>query len=158
MGGACLPLLATSAFLPVNLLHATDATTWSRVLSGYQSESLCECYADCARHHAGATFALSLIPILGDNRLLGTYYGCYYLVQGSGAVVGNLMIGAALDAGQRLGVPSLPWLLLLSLGATSAMRIAALDRQRQAAPVTTLIAEPCTVTASSSAIQSTQKL
>jgi hypothetical protein len=103
-------------------------------------------------------FALSLIPALGDNRLLGTYYGCYYLVQGSGAVVGNLMIGAALDAGHRLGLPSLPGLLILSLGAASALRLAAMDRQRQAVPVTTLIAEPCTVTASSSAVQSAQKL
>ena len=99
-------------------------------------------------------FALSLIPRLGDDRLLGTYYGGYYLVQGSGAVVGNLMIGAALDAGQRLGVPSVPWLLLLGLGAASAMRIAALDRQRRAAPVTTLTAAPCTVAVPSSAVQS----
>ena len=99
-------------------------------------------------------FALSLIPMLGDNRLLGTYYGGYYLVQGSGAVVGNLMIGAALDAGQRLGVPSVPWLLLLGLGAASAMSIAALDRQRRAAPVTTLTAEPCTLAVPSSAVQS----
>jgi hypothetical protein len=103
-------------------------------------------------------FVLSLIPILGDHRLLGTYYGGYYLVQGSGAVVGNLMIGAALDTGQRLGVPSVPWLLLLGLGAASAMRIAALDRQRRAAPVTTLTVEPCTLAAPRSAVQNAHRL
>ena len=160
MGGACLPLLATRAFLPVNLLHATDATTWSGVLTMVinLSPACVSAMLIVLGTMLVQPFALSLIPVLGDKRLLGTYYGCYYFVQGSGAVVGNLMIGAALDAGQRLGLPSWPWLLILSLGAASALRLAAMDRQRQAVPVTTLIAEPCTVTASSSAIQSTQKL
>jgi MFS family permease len=160
MGGACLPLLATRAFLPVNLLHATDATTWSGVLTIVinLSPACVSAMLIVLGTMLVQPFALSLIPVLGGNRLLGTYYGCYYLVQGSGAVVGSLMIGAALDAGHRLGLPSLPWLLILSLGAASALRLAVLHRQGQAVPVTTLIAEPCTVTASSSAVQSTQKL
>lgn len=142
MGGAFLPLLATRALVPVNVLQAADATIWSRVLP--VAINLSPVFVSAMLLVLGTMlvqpFALSLIPMLGDNRLLGTYYGGYYLVQGSGAVVGNLMIGAALDAGQRLGLPSLPWLLLLGLGAASAMSIAALDRQRRAAPVTTLTA------------------
>jgi hypothetical protein len=160
MGGAFLPLLATRAFVPVNVLQATDATTWSRVLTA--AINLSPAFVSAMLIVLGTMlvqpFALSLIPVLGDNRLLGTYYGCYYLVQGSGAVVGNLMIGTALDAGQRLGFPSLPWLLILSLGAASAMSIAVLDRKRQAVPVTTLLAEQCMVASSSSAVQGTQKL
>ena len=78
-------------------------------------------------------FALSLIPSLGGNRLLGTYFGFYYLVQGSGTIVGNLVIGAALDAGTGLGLQGLPWLLLLGLGLASAASIAALDRKHMKA-------------------------
>jgi MFS family permease len=160
MGGAFLPLLATRALVPVNVLQATDATLWSRVLT--VAILLSPVFVSAMLLVLGTMlvqpFALSLIPRLGDNRLLGTYYGGYYLVQGSGAVVGNLMIGATLDAGQRLGLPSLPWLLLFGLGAASAMSIAALDRQRRAAPVTTLTAEPCTLAVPSSAVQSAHKL
>jgi hypothetical protein len=74
-------------------------------------------------------FALSLIPTLGRNRLLGTYFGFYYLVQGSGTIVGNLAIGAAFDSGVALGFRSLPWLLLLAFGLASALSITALDRK-----------------------------
>jgi hypothetical protein len=78
-------------------------------------------------------FALSLIPSLGGNRLLGTYFGFYYLVQGSGTILGNLAIGAAFDAGTDLGLQGLPWLLLLGLGLASAAGIAALDRKHMKA-------------------------
>jgi hypothetical protein len=37
--------------------------------------------------------------------------------------VGNLAIGAALDTGTTLGLQSLPWLLLLSLGLASAASV-----------------------------------
>jgi MFS family permease len=160
MGGACLPLLATSALLPVHVLQVADATTWSRGLTAAinLSPALVSAMLVVLGTMLVQPFALSLISVLGDHRLLGTYYGCYYLVQGSGAVVGNLMIGTALDAGQRLGFPSLPWLCILSLGVASALRIAALDRKQQTVPVTTLSAEPCTVAASSSTVPSTQKL
>lgn len=74
-------------------------------------------------------FALSLIPILGSNRLLGTSFGFYCLVQGSGAVVGNLAIVAAFDVGTTLGFQSFPWLLLLGFGLASAARMISLDRK-----------------------------
>jgi hypothetical protein len=76
-----------------------------------------------------APFALSLIPVLGGDRLLGTYFGFYYFVQGSGTVVGNLAIGAMFDAGEALGFQSLPWLLLFGFGLMSAASMLALDRK-----------------------------
>jgi hypothetical protein len=160
MGGAGLPLLAARALLPVRVLQAADATTWSTVLTAAinLSPALVSAMLLVLGTMLVQPFALSLVSVLGDHRLLGTYYGGYYLVQGSGAVVGNLMLGTALDTGQRLGFPSLPWLLILSLGVASALRIAAMDRKQQAGPVTTLSAEPCTVAASGSTVQSTQKL
>jgi hypothetical protein len=75
-------------------------------------------------------FVLSLIPVLGGHRLLGTYFGFYYLVQGLGASAGNLTLGAAFDLAPALGFPSVPWLLLLSLGLASALSMLALDGKR----------------------------
>jgi hypothetical protein len=74
-------------------------------------------------------FALSLVPTPSSNRLLGTYFGFYYLVQGSGTIVGNLAIGAAFDAGEMLGFQSFPWLLVLGFGLASAISTTTLDRQ-----------------------------
>lgn len=74
-------------------------------------------------------FALSLIPVLGNNRLLGTYFGFYYLLQGSGTVVGNLAVGQAFDIGERLGFQGLPCLLMLGFGRTSAVSITDLDHK-----------------------------
>jgi hypothetical protein len=76
-----------------------------------------------------APFALSLIPVLGGHRLLGTYFGFYYFVQGSGTVVGNLAVGAAFDVGAKLGFQSFPWLLLLGFGLASAASVISLDRK-----------------------------
>ena len=75
-------------------------------------------------------FVLSLIPVLGGHRLLDTYFGFYYLVQGIGAIVGNLALGAVFDLALTLGSPSVPWLLLLSFGLASAISMVALDRKR----------------------------
>lgn len=79
-------------------------------------------------------FVLSLIPTLGERRLLGTYFGFYYLLQGLGAMVGNLTLGITFDLAPTLGFASLPWLLLLSLGLASALSIVTLDRQKAVAP------------------------
>jgi hypothetical protein len=73
---------------------------------------------------------LSLIPVLGANRLLGTYYGFYYLAQGIGVTVGNLVIGMAFDMSQAWGLTSI-WLLLIGLGLTSALSIITLDGRLQ---------------------------
>jgi MFS family permease len=137
MGGAFLPLLTTRTFLPIHTLQGAfaDATHVQAVLIG--AINLSPAFASAMLLSLGIMvvqpFALSLIPSLGGNRLLGTYFGFYYLVQGSGTIVGNLAIGAALDTGSTLGLQSLPWLLLLSMGLASAVSIAALDRKQMKA-------------------------
>jgi MFS family permease len=134
MGGAFLPLLAARTLLPIHTLHGAfgDATHMQAVLIG--AINLGPAFASAMLLSLGTMvvhpFALSLIPSFGGNRLLGTYFGFYYLVQGSGTVVGNLAIGAAFDTGTTLGLQSLPWLLLLGFGLASAASIAALDHRR----------------------------
>ena len=44
--------------------------------------------------------------------------------------MGNLTLDAAFDLPPTLDFPSLPWLLLLSLGLASAISMVALDRKR----------------------------
>jgi MFS family permease len=133
MGGAFLPPLAARPFLPIHALPGAfgDATNWQAVLIGAINFS--PAFASAMLLSLGTMivqpFALSLIPILGGNRLLGTYFGFYSLVQGSGTVVGNLAIGAAFDAGATLGLQSFPWLLLLGFGLASAASIISLDRK-----------------------------
>jgi MFS family permease len=131
MGGAFLPLLAAQPFLPIYALPGAfgDATNLQAVLMGVIN--FAPAFASAMLLSLGTMvvqpFALSLIPSLGGNRLLGTYFGFYYLVQGSGTIVGNLAIGAAFDAGITVGFQSLPWLLLLGFGLASAASTIALD-------------------------------
>lgn len=137
MGGAFLPVLAARPFLPLLTPQGTfaDTATVSGVLLG--ALNLSPALASAMLLSLGIMivqpFALSLIPTLSGNRLLGTSFGLYSLVQGSGSVVGNLLLGAAFDAGQSLGFASLPWLLMLGLGLVSALSIRRLDVWEQRA-------------------------
>ncbi|MEV6157937.1 MFS transporter [Nonomuraea sp. NPDC052129] len=59
---------------------------------------------------------------------LGTYYGFYNTLSGLGIAAGNLATGAALDAGWLLGLPTLPWWMLVGLGSACAGAVFALSR------------------------------
>jgi hypothetical protein len=138
MGGAFLPLLAARPFLPIYLPQDTfsEATNLYAVVIGIINFS--PAFVSAMRLSLGAMmvqpFGLSLIPTLSGNRLLGTYFGFYCLVQGSGTIAGNLAISAAFDAGEMLGFQSFPWLLVLGFGLASAISITALDRRGATAP------------------------
>jgi MFS transporter len=133
MAGAFLPLLAAGPFLPIHTLPDAfgETTTLHAVVIGTLNFS--PVFVSVMLLSLGtmvaAPFALSLIPVLGGHRLLGTYFGFYYFVQGSGTVVGNLAIGAVFDAGEALGFQSFPWLLLVGFGLASAASMLALDRK-----------------------------
>jgi hypothetical protein len=133
MAGAFLPLLAAGPFLPIHTLPDAFGETTTLHAAVIGALNFSPVFVSVMLLSLGtmvvAPFALSLIPVLGSNRLLGTYFGFYYLVQGSGTVVGNLAIGAAFDTGTTLGIPSLPWLMLLGFGLASAASIISLDRK-----------------------------
>lgn len=80
-------------------------------------------------------YQMELIATLSRERLLGTYYGCSSVASAIGVTIGNTLGGAAFDAGQRGGLPGLPWLLMLLIGLASAAGVAALDRRGQLNPV-----------------------
>jgi MFS family permease len=73
-------------------------------------------------------FEMATIVEFAGQRLVGTYYGLYNTIAGFGIAAGNLLTGAALDAGHRHGFPALAWLLLITIGVASALAVAALRR------------------------------
>ncbi len=74
-------------------------------------------------------FAMDLIPLLSDNRRLGTHYGLYYVFGGIVAAGGNAVAGGFFDLARATGLTALPWLALLAVGMTCAAGILALDRR-----------------------------
>ncbi len=75
-------------------------------------------------------FEMATIVTLGGERMVGTYYGLYSTLTGIGIAAGNLLTGAALDAGHTTGAPWLPWFALAATGAVCAAAIWRLDRSR----------------------------
>ena len=135
MGAAFIPMLAAGPFLPLTSFQTATghAKTVHTILTS--ALNLSPAVVSAALLSLGIMtlqpFVLSLIPVLGGNRLLGTYFGFYYLVQGIGGIAGNLAIGAAFDMGHAQGLASLPWLLMFGFGLASALSIMALDRTGQ---------------------------
>jgi hypothetical protein len=143
MAAAFFPLLVAGPLLP---LEATQTATTDAVQTFFiKAINLSPAVLSVALLSLGAMilqpFVLSLIPVLAGNRLLGTYFGFYYMAQGVGVIVGNLAIGVAFDLGQSWGVTSVPWLLLLGLGLASALSIMALDGRGRIAQVALLSAQ-----------------
>jgi hypothetical protein len=134
MGAAFIPLLVAGPFLPLDAMPLAAGHTKTVYPLLIKALNLSPAILSVVLLSLGAMtlqpFVLSLIPVLGGNRLLGTYFGFYYLVQGVGVIVGNLAIGVAFDMSQATGLTSV-WLLLLGLGLASALSIIALDSRSQ---------------------------
>jgi dipeptide/tripeptide permease len=74
-------------------------------------------------------FALDMTASLGSERLVGTYFGVYYLSLGIGGALGNLFVGMSFDLAQGIGVAALPWTLLAVIGVASAAAVLGLERR-----------------------------
>ncbi|MGW7360845.1 MFS transporter [Streptomyces sp. NPDC054802] len=86
-------------------------------------------------------FVMELIPGFGRPELTGTYFGLFYVVSGIAAAVGNTIVGWAMDAGERMDTPWLPWACCLAFGLASAAGVHRLHHRR------VLPARPATVPA-----------
>ncbi|MFG2086838.1 MULTISPECIES: MFS transporter [unclassified Spirillospora] len=80
-------------------------------------------------------FEMATIATLGGDEMVGTYYGLYNTVAGAGIAIGNMLTGAALDAGRDAGMPGLPWWTLTLVGLACALAIRALARTGHLTPV-----------------------
>ncbi|MER7079309.1 Predicted arabinose efflux permease, MFS family [Saccharopolyspora kobensis] len=74
-------------------------------------------------------FAMELLPIVGSERLTGTYYGFYYLVSSLVAAGVSWLAGALLDATANSALSWLPWLALLAVGVLGGTGAAVLERR-----------------------------
>ncbi|XVV16379.1 MFS transporter [Actinoplanes sp. CA-131856] len=73
-------------------------------------------------------FMMELIPAVGSERLVGTYYGFFYLVSSLLAAVISTVTGSLLDLGPA-GLRWAPFALLAAVGAAGALGIAAMQRR-----------------------------
>jgi MFS family permease len=76
-------------------------------------------------------FQMALIPILANDRLLGTYTGVFWMWSGIGATIGNTVTGLAFDAQRSAGLTALPWAVMVGLGVISAVAVAAATRDER---------------------------
>ncbi|MEV8532668.1 MFS transporter [Streptomyces sp. NPDC051211] len=79
-------------------------------------------------------FEMDTIVRLSGNRLVATHYGLYNTICGIGITLGNLGIGAALDAARASGMSALPWAALFALGAAGAAALYGLHRTGRLGP------------------------
>ena len=82
-------------------------------------------------------FEMATIVELAGQGSVGTYYGLYNTISGFGIAAGNLLTGAALDAGRQAGVPSLPWIGLATLGFACCGAVRVVDRRGYLGPPAT---------------------
>lgn len=74
-------------------------------------------------------FAMELLPIIGSERLAGTYYGFYYLVSSLVAAGVSWLVGALLDGSTDPALRWMPWLALLAVGLAGAAGSGAMERR-----------------------------
>ncbi|GAA0584009.1 MFS transporter [Kribbella sandramycini] len=79
-------------------------------------------------------FEMDTIVTLAQNRLVATHYGIYNTICGLGITAGNLLTGATLDTARAQGLPTLPWLALVTLGALGATTLLTLHRTNRLTP------------------------
>ncbi|MFG1603303.1 MFS transporter [Actinoplanes sp. NPDC049265] len=77
-------------------------------------------------------FMMELIPMVGSERLVGTYYGYFYLISALLTAVVSTVTGALLDLNGHLWIP---FAFLCLVGLLGAAGIAVMQRARFLAPV-----------------------
>lgn len=121
--GIAAPLLGTAA----DPLEATDLIVPGVVL-----------VVGTALFAVGTTltspFMMDLLPVVGSERLVGTYYGFFYLVSAVVAAVVSALVGRLLDL-DAAELRWIPFVVLALIGLLGAAGIAALGRHLT--PVTT---------------------
>src|SRR5699024_3152952 len=74
-------------------------------------------------------FTMELLPVVGSERLAGTYYGFYYLVSSLVAAAVSWLVGALRDMTEGSLLGWAPWLALLVIGIAGGLGTAALHRR-----------------------------
>ncbi|MFI0410643.1 MFS transporter [Actinomadura sp. 3N508] len=126
MGASFVPMAVTATAAP-------PATSWQSAALALAPVLLTTALLSLATMIV-YPFEMATVASLGGESMIGTYYGLYNSVTGVGIAAGNLLTGAALDLGRRIGLPSLPWWTLAALGAACALAVHALSRTGRLSP------------------------
>ena len=122
MGASFVPVMITGPLLPTS--HQPGITTALACLPVVLSTILFTVGMAITN-----PFAMELLPVVGDEKLTGTYYGFYYLVSSLAAAGVSWLVGALLDHAQHPALRWLPWSALLAVGLLGALGCALLHRR-----------------------------
>ncbi|MER7015827.1 MFS transporter [Saccharopolyspora sp. NPDC000359] len=125
MGASFVPVLVTSPLLDA---PAPGAPDWARTALVCLPVLLTTVLFTVGMAITNP-FAMELLPIVGSERLAGTYYGFYYLVSSLVAAAVSWLVGALLDSTAASPLSWIPWLALLAVGVLGGLGAAALERR-----------------------------
>lgn len=129
MGLSFVPLILSSPLLPTQPPSGLDLTTLVACLP-----LLVTTVVFTIGMAVTNPFAMELLPIVGSQRLAGTYYGFYYLVSSLVAAGVSWLTGALLDHTAATATGWLPWTVLLAVGLAGSTGAAAMQRRGLLAP------------------------
>ncbi|GAB3691150.1 MFS transporter [Saccharopolyspora tripterygii] len=124
MGLSFVPLLAAAPLLPTRGVGDTGAAVLLAVLPVLVTTVLFTVGQAITN-----PFAMELLPIVGSERLAGTYYGFYYLVSSLVAAGVSWLVGALLDGFTSPELRWAPWLVLCAVGLAGALGTGVMERR-----------------------------
>lgn len=129
MGVAFVPLAVAASFQarPLTSGAGTDSTRLVSYLAALTPVLTATALLSVATMIVYPFEMATIVTLAGDG-MVGTYYGLYNTVSGIGIAAGNLLTGAAIDAGRGTGIPGLPWMALAALGGACGIAVRAVDR------------------------------
>ena len=127
MGSSFIPLMASGPLLPSRGV-AELSSDWA-VLAASMLPVLVTTALFTVGQAITNPFAMELLPIVGSERLAGTYYGLYYLVSSLVAAAVSWLVGALLDGFTDPAMRWLPWLALFAVGLAGSLGTRALHRR-----------------------------
>lgn len=132
MGVSFVPVLLSGPLLPARV-SGELAASWPHALAACVPVLLTTALFTVGMAITNP-FAMELLPIVGSERLAGTYYGFYYLVSSLVAAGVSWLVGTLLDVSGEPALRWLPWLALLVVGLAGSRGAAALERRGVLAP------------------------
>ena len=126
MGVSFVPLLAAAPLLPTR--GVGDAGAAGQVLLAVVPVLVTTALFTVGQAITNP-FAMELLPIVGSERLAGTYYGFYYLVSSLVAAGVSWLVGALLDGFTSPELRWAPWLVLCAVGLAGALGTGLMERR-----------------------------
>lgn len=142
MGGSFIPVMLTSPFLST---RDPGELGWAGVIAVCLPMLVTTVIFTIGMAITNP-FTMELLPVVGSERLAGTYYGFYYLVSSLVAAGVSWFVGALRDITDGTLFGWAPWLTLLAVGLAGGIATAILQRRGMLEPNSEDSATPATPT------------